>query len=191
MASCNRYFHFPCAAASSCYQEKKSLSLFCNQHLGQVPLMRKFIFFISVIIFVSFKADLIDRSIMIVQFSFPVNGDMNGEMTCVICNGLGDVANLIICSVCGRHYHGKCVGLALYPDVRTGWQCTGCRTCQVCRQGVDPMKAMLCERCEKVYHPGCLRPIVTSIPKYGWKCKCCRVCTDCGSRTPGAGLSSR
>lgn len=50
---------------------------------------------------------------------------------------------------------------------------------------------MLCERCDKAYHPSCLRPIVTSIPKYGWKCKCCRVCTDCGSRTPGAGLSSR
>lgn len=32
---------------------------------------------------------------------------------------------------------------------------------------------------------------MTSIPKYGWKCRCCRVCSDCGSRTPGAGTSSR
>lgn len=107
------------------------------------------------------------------------------------CFGMGDVSNLVMCSICGQHYHGSCVGLALQPGVRAGWQCVTCRVCQVCRQPEDVSKVMLCERCDKAYHPGCLRPIVTSIPKYGWKCKCCRVCTDCGSRTPGAGLSSR
>jgi histone-lysine N-methyltransferase MLL3 len=55
----------------------------------------------------------------------------------------------------------------------------------------DETKLMTCEQCDKIYHSTCQRPIVTSIPKYGWKCRCCRVCGDCGSRTPGAGLSSR
>ena len=116
---------------------------------------------------------------------------VNGDITCMHCCGMGDVSNLVMCSICGQHYHGSCVGLALLPGVRAGWQCVSCRVCQVCRQPEDVSKVMLCERCEKAYHPSCLRPIVTSIPKYGWKCKCCRVCTDCGSRTPGAGLSSR
>lgn len=109
-------------------------------------------------------------------------------MTCL---GMGDVSNLLMCSSCGHHYHGNCVGLSLLPSVRAGWQCTNCRLCQVCRQPEELAKVMTCERCDKAYHPSCLRPIVTSIPKYGWKCKCCRVCTDCGSRTPGAGQSSR
>ncbi|XP_063990116.1 histone-lysine N-methyltransferase 2C-like isoform X3 [Diachasmimorpha longicaudata] len=155
VGSCNRYFHFPCAAASSCFQDTKSLSLFCKQHLGQVPLL------------------------------------LNTDIACMQCYGMGDVSNLVMCTVCGQHYHGACLGLALHPGVRAGWQCAPCRVCQVCRQPDQVSKVMLCEQCAKAYHPGCLRPIVTSIPKYGWKCKCCRVCGDCGSRTPGAGLSSR
>ncbi|XP_046742436.1 histone-lysine N-methyltransferase 2C-like isoform X3 [Diprion similis] len=155
VGSCNRYFHLPCAAASGCFQDIKTFTLFCSQHLGQVPLLS------------------------------------NGDVSCMHCYGMGDVSNLVMCSICGRHYHGSCVGLALLPGVRAGWQCAGCRICQVCRQPEEASKVMLCEQCDKAYHPGCLRPIVTSIPKYGWKCKCCRVCTDCGSRTPGAGLSSR
>ncbi|RZF48821.1 hypothetical protein LSTR_LSTR003201, partial [Laodelphax striatellus] len=113
-----------------------------------------------------------------------------GDVTCMSCFSLGDVSNLMMCSMCGNHYHGACVGLALLPGVRAGWQCADCRVCQLCRQPEDS-KVMLCETCEKAYHPHCLRPVVTSIPKYGWKCKCCRLCSDCGSRTPGAGQSSR
>lgn len=33
---CSRSFHFPCAAAAGCYQESKSLSLFCPSHLDFV-----------------------------------------------------------------------------------------------------------------------------------------------------------
>ncbi|XP_060525404.1 histone-lysine N-methyltransferase 2C-like [Cylas formicarius] len=110
---------------------------------------------------------------------------------CYTCRNTGDVANLMYCSGCGAHYHGRCVGLAQLPGVRAGWQCRKCRICQVCRMTGDESKLMTCEQCDKVYHASCQRPIVTSIPKYGWKCRCCRVCGDCGSRTPGAGLSSR
>ncbi|XP_050538533.1 histone-lysine N-methyltransferase 2D-like isoform X4 [Daktulosphaira vitifoliae] len=117
--------------------------------------------------------------------------ELSANVACGICSTLGDVSNLMMCTVCGNHFHGVCIGLALYPGVRAGWQCGNCRTCQVCRQPAEQTKVMLCEGCDKAYHPGCLRPQVTTIPKIGWKCKCCRICTDCGSRTPGAGLSSR
>ncbi|XP_023312429.1 histone-lysine N-methyltransferase 2C isoform X6 [Anoplophora glabripennis] len=110
---------------------------------------------------------------------------------CYTCKTLGDIANLMFCSICSTHYHGICVGLAQLPGVRAGWQCRKCRCCQVCRVTGDETKLMSCEQCDKVYHASCQRPVVTSIPKYGWKCRCCRVCGDCGSRTPGAGLSSR
>ncbi|XP_030747185.1 histone-lysine N-methyltransferase 2C-like [Sitophilus oryzae] len=117
---------------------------------------------------------------------------MRGEVSvCYTCKNVGDISNLMFCSSCGAHYHGSCVGLAQLPGVRAGWQCRKCRICQICRIMGDESKLMTCEQCDKVYHASCQRPIVTSIPKYGWKCKCCRVCGDCGSRTPGAGLSSR
>lgn len=39
VASCNRIYHFPCATAAGAFQDSKSISLFCNLHLAQVPLM--------------------------------------------------------------------------------------------------------------------------------------------------------
>lgn len=65
---------------------------------------------------------------------------VNGDVTCVQCYGMGDVSNLVMCSICGQHYHGGCVGLALLPGVRAGWQCVTCRVCQVCRQPEDVSK---------------------------------------------------
>lgn len=97
---------------------------------------------------------------------------MSGEVACVSCYALGDVGNLLMCTACGHHYHGACVGLALLPGVRAGWQCHECRVCQVCRlPAEEDAKVMVCEACDKAYHPSCLRPQVSTIPKYGWKCK--------------------
>lgn len=100
------------------------------------------------------------------------------DINCRTCSGLGDVTNLMICSLCGDHYHGTCIGVAQLPGVRAGWQCQSCRRCQICRvpdaKQADG-RSLFCEQCDKMYHANCLRPIMTSIPKYGWKC---RVCTD-------------
>ncbi|KFB47867.1 hypothetical protein ZHAS_00015920 [Anopheles sinensis] len=114
------------------------------------------------------------------------------DINCRQCSALGDVGNLVMCSICGDHYHGTCVGLAQLPGVRTGWQCNSCKKCQICRvPDSSEGRSVACELCDKIYHASCLRPIMTSIPKLGWKCRCCRVCSDCGARTPGAGASSR
>lgn len=96
------------------------------------------------------------------------------DINCRACCGLGDVANLVICSLCGDHYHGSCIGLAQLPGVRAGWQCKSCRRCQICRvpdaKQADG-RSLYCEQCDKMYHANCLRPVMTSIPKYGWKCR--------------------
>lgn len=96
------------------------------------------------------------------------------DINCRVCSGLGDVSNLMICSICGDHYHGPCIGVAQLPGVRAGWQCKSCRRCQICRvpdaKQADG-RSLCCEQCDKMYHANCLRPIMTSIPKYGWKCR--------------------
>jgi [histone H3]-lysine4 N-trimethyltransferase MLL3 len=98
----------------------------------------------------------------------------------------------MMCTSCGDHYHGSCIGIAQQPGIRAGWQCKSCRICQICRIPDNTEgRSLACENCDKLYHAQCLRPIMTTIPKYGWKCRCCRVCSDCGARTPGAGASSR
>lgn len=94
------------------------------------------------------------------------------DFSCRICYGVGDIEKLIICSVCGDHYHGPCVALPQLPGARTGWQCKSCRSCQICRvPDATEGRSLACEQCQKLYHAHCLRPIMTSIPKYGWKCR--------------------
>lgn len=116
------------------------------------------------------------------------------DVNCRACNRLGDVSNLMMCTLCGDHYHGTCLRPEQSPQVivRTGWQCKSCRHCQICRvPDATEGRCVPCELCDKIYHANCLRPIMTSIPKNRWRCRCCRVCSDCGSRSPGAGTSSR
>lgn len=66
---------------------------------------------------------------------------------------------------------------------------------------------VVCESCDKAYHIYCAQPVLTSVPKQAWRCKVrtlilfditspsllqnCRQCSDCGSRSPGSGVSSR
>ncbi|RXG69464.1 Histone-lysine N-methyltransferase 2C [Armadillidium vulgare] len=60
--------------------------------------------------------------------------------------------------------------------------------CRVCRL---PGDEIVCVICDKAYHAVCARPQGLTQSRIDWKCKICRVCGDCGSRTPGNGLSSR
>ncbi|XP_014291793.1 histone-lysine N-methyltransferase 2C isoform X5 [Halyomorpha halys] len=119
------------------------------------------------------------------------NSSSMSNVACPSCNCLGNVANLVMCSVCGNHHHGACIGNALHPGLRAGWQCIDCRVCQLCRENEETGRMLVCDYCDKAYHPHCVRPAMSSVPKVGWKCKRCRLCSDCGARTPGGGLSSR
>ncbi|XP_066943900.1 histone-lysine N-methyltransferase 2C-like isoform X12 [Macrobrachium rosenbergii] len=116
--------------------------------------------------------------------------DILMDMACIICEHSSPESSLIFCSNCGNHYHGMCLKppLTAVPAVRTGWQCPHCKMCQMCRQ---PSDDLVCGVCDKAYHMVCARPFGLSLLKTGWKCKTCRACGDCGSRTPGNGMSSR
>uniref|UniRef100_A0A182S9N7 PHD domain-containing protein n=1 Tax=Anopheles maculatus TaxID=74869 RepID=A0A182S9N7_9DIPT len=65
--SCPKWYHFPCVAASGGFQVIQTYSIFCKEHLGQVPLV------------------------------------CTEDINCRQCSALGDVGNLIMCSICGDH----------------------------------------------------------------------------------------
>lgn len=112
--SCQKFYHFPCVAASGSFQVMQTFTIFCKEHLGQVPLVCK------------------------------------DDINCVTCAGLGDVGNLLMCTLCGDHYHGTCIGVPQLPGVRSGWQCQSCRVCQICRipDQVEG-RSLACEQCDK------------------------------------------
>ncbi|XP_065275325.1 histone-lysine N-methyltransferase 2D-like [Emys orbicularis] len=104
------------------------------------------------------------------------------DSRCMVCDGPGDLRDLLFCTSCGLHYHGTCLDVPVTPRKRSGWQCPECKVCQTCRQpGADSMM-LVCEACDKGYHTFCLKPAIESLPTDSWKCKNCRVCSDCGSR---------
>lgn len=55
------------------------------------------------------------------------------DARCVVCDGPGDLRDLLFCTSCGQHYHGTCLDIALTPRKRSGWQCPECKVCQTCR----------------------------------------------------------
>ncbi|XP_030410579.1 histone-lysine N-methyltransferase 2D isoform X2 [Gopherus evgoodei] len=104
------------------------------------------------------------------------------DSRCMVCDGPGDLRDLLFCTSCGLHYHGTCLDVPITPRKRSGWQCPECKVCQTCRQpGADSMM-LVCEACDKGYHTFCLKPAIESLPTDSWKCKNCRVCSHCGSR---------
>ena len=59
----------------------------------------------------------------------------SSEAECVLCGEAKDFAELIFCTSCGRHYHGRCLepSVDLTSVIRMGWQCPDCKVCQGCR----------------------------------------------------------
>ncbi|NXK56275.1 KMT2D methyltransferase, partial [Chauna torquata] len=104
------------------------------------------------------------------------------DARCVVCDGLGDLRDLLFCTSCGQHYHGACLDIALTPRKRSGWQCPECKVCQTCRQPGEDSMMLVCEACDKGYHTFCMEPAIEGVPADSWKCKNCRVCSDCGRR---------
>ncbi|NXP16081.1 KMT2D methyltransferase, partial [Thinocorus orbignyianus] len=146
-AGCPHLYHFPCAAASGCFQSAKTLRLLCPQHLAEAAQME--------------------------------------DARCSVCEGPGDLQDLVFCTSCGQHYHGACLDITLTPPKRSGWQCPECKVCQACRQPGEDSKMLVCEACDKGYHTFCMEPAMEGLPAGSWKCKNCRVCSGCGRRPAG------
>ncbi|NXN81269.1 KMT2D methyltransferase, partial [Bombycilla garrulus] len=110
------------------------------------------------------------------------------DARCSVCDGPGELRDLVLCTGCGQHFHGACLDIALTPRKRSGWQCPRCKVCQTCRQPGQDSAMLVCEACDKGYHSSCTEPPAQGVPTSSWKCKNCWVCSDCGRRP--AGLSS-
>ncbi|XP_059575199.1 histone-lysine N-methyltransferase 2D isoform X3 [Alligator mississippiensis] len=104
------------------------------------------------------------------------------DSRCVVCDGPGELRDLLFCTSCGLHYHGACLEITVTPRKRAGWQCPECKVCQTCRQPGEDSMMLVCEACDKGYHTFCMKPAIESLPTDSWKCKNCRVCSDCGRR---------
>ena len=115
------------------------------------------------------------------------------EVLCAVCKSMGDCQDQMFCTICGNHYHSKCLQTSITPspELRAGWQCPDCKQCQTCGMSTNGSKMLVCDACDKGFHTFCLRPMLSSLPKQSWKCANCRLCDDCGATVPGPTTSSK
>uniref|UniRef100_A0A8D0HC19 KMT2D methyltransferase n=1 Tax=Sphenodon punctatus TaxID=8508 RepID=A0A8D0HC19_SPHPU len=52
------------------------------------------------------------------------------DSRCMVCDGTGNLRDLLFCTSCGLHYHGTCLEITVTPRKRSGWQCPECKVCQ-------------------------------------------------------------
>lgn len=137
-AGCPRLYHFPCAAASGCFQSMKTLRLLCPEHVAEAVQMG--------------ACGLGPPALGAGSPPALEGGSQGGgraqreggpdspllylcseDARCSVCDGPGDLRDLVFCTSCGQHYHGACLDIALTPRKRSGWQCPECKVCQTCR----------------------------------------------------------
>ncbi|VDN12430.1 unnamed protein product [Dibothriocephalus latus] len=163
---CTRSFHFPCAAGAGCYQEVRTLEIFCPSHLDHAIA-----FGMS-----QFSFDLLMLSYLLT----------NDQKTVEFCR-----ANTIRITVSGHSKTWFALGLSS-PLPCSFRLFNVLLPCTSFSESKDETKMLVCDVCDKGFHTYCLKPPVTNIPKNGFKCDRCRVCTDCGLRrfsSKGAGNS--
>ena len=115
------------------------------------------------------------------------------EVLCAVCKSMGDCQDQMFCTICGNHYHSKCLQTSINPspELRAGWQCPDCKQCQTCGMSTNGSKMLVCDSCDKGFHTYCLRPMLSTLPKQSWKCSNCRLCDDCGATVPGPSPTSK
>ncbi|VDM02062.1 unnamed protein product [Schistocephalus solidus] len=160
---CTRSFHFPCAAGAGCYQEVRSLEIFCPSHLDHVLTF----------------GDNATPCLICEQ-----TNDVSDMIFCTSCGNHFHNSCLeppLVLSVTVR-VGWQCPECKMCLACRTSQLCTTFLLCPFFSESKDETKMLVCDVCDKGFHTYCLKPPVTNIPKNGFKCDRCRVCTDCGLR---------
>ena len=138
---CVQLYHYPCAGAAGTFQDIRSLSLLCPEHIelainkckfGQI-LCREMDKSVKLEIWLIYSVilySLIFLFCFVFLFFLSIVAD---DVNCVLCDSPGDLLDQLFCTSCGLHYHGMCLDMAVTPLRRAGWQCPECKVCQTCK----------------------------------------------------------
>lgn len=135
---CAQLYHYPCAGAAGTFQDIRSLSLLCPEHIELAIHKCK-----------SNTSPYTARKSVLWNLTKSCNGCIFwllflflpivvDDVNCVLCDSPGDLLDQLFCTSCGLHYHGMCLDMAVTPLRRAGWQCPECKVCQTCKWVIYP-----------------------------------------------------
>ncbi|XP_071942048.1 histone-lysine N-methyltransferase 2C-like isoform X2 [Antedon mediterranea] len=143
---CTKFYHYPCAASCGAFQDIKTMSLLCLNHLDQAE-------------------DLVDEEELscvfcraagnIIEMLFctscgqhyhgncldppvPINAVVRAGWQCPdckicqTCRQPGDDNKILLCDSCDKGYHTFCLKPAMTTIPKHGWKCKNCRVCGDC-----------------------------------------------------------
>ncbi|XP_064643993.1 histone-lysine N-methyltransferase 2C-like isoform X4 [Lineus longissimus] len=142
---CNRKYHYPCAPASGCFQDIKTMSLLCPDH---TDLAEDIAGMESFCVVCDTPGDILEQ-LFCTSCGQHYHGnclDPSVEMNpvvragwqcpeckiCQTCRQPGDDNKMLVCDTCDKGYHTFCLRPAMTTIPKNGWKCKNCRVCGDC-----------------------------------------------------------
>ncbi|XP_033960540.1 histone-lysine N-methyltransferase 2C isoform X2 [Pseudochaenichthys georgianus] len=164
---CAQLYHFPCAGAAGTFQDIRSLSLLCPEHIELA--IHKFVDDVNCALCDS-PGDLLDQLFctscgqhyhgmcldMAVTPLRKAGWQCPECKICQTCKNPGEDTKMLVCDMCDKGYHTFCLQPAIDTLPTNGWRCKNCRVCIQCgtrTSGQWHHTSLLCESCVQNQDP--------------------------------------
>ncbi|XP_010764649.1 histone-lysine N-methyltransferase 2C-like, partial [Notothenia coriiceps] len=164
---CAQLYHFPCAGAAGTFQDIRSLSLLCPEHIELA--IHKFVDDVNCALCDS-PGDLLDQLFctscgqhyhgmcldMAVTPLRKAGWQCPECKICQTCKNPGEDTKMLVCDMCDKGYHTFCLQPAIDTLPTNGWRCKNCRVCIQCgtrTSGQWHHTSLLCENCVQNQDP--------------------------------------
>lgn len=142
---CLKKYHFPCAAAATCFQDMKTYNMLCPEHaLSTATIVKD-----STPCIVCDTLGNLQELLFCTTCGQHYHGQcLDPHVTvspvvragwqcpdCKICQGCrepGDDMRILVCDTCDKAFHTYCLKPAVTSIPKNGWKCASCRVCSDC-----------------------------------------------------------
>ncbi|XP_037837713.1 histone-lysine N-methyltransferase 2C isoform X3 [Kryptolebias marmoratus] len=205
---CAQLYHYPCAGAAGTFQDIRTLSLLCPEHIELA--IQKFVDDVNCVLCDS-PGDLLDQlfctscglhyhGICLDMAVTPLRraGWQCPECkVCQTCKNPGEDTKMLVCDMCDKGYHTFCLQPAIDSLPTNGWRCKNCRVCIQCgtrTSGQWHPTSLLCENCVQNQDPALCCPMCSCIldPEHHKDLLFCQTCKrwlhlECERQNSGQG----
>uniref|UniRef100_A0A674B1F8 Uncharacterized protein n=1 Tax=Salmo trutta TaxID=8032 RepID=A0A674B1F8_SALTR len=164
---CARLYHYPCAGAAGTFQDIRSLSLLCPDHI-ELAISRFPDNFICALC--DSPGELPDQLFCTSCGQHYHGACLDMAVTplrragwqcpeckvCQTCKNPGEDDKMLVCDMCDKGYHTFCLQPAIDDIPTNGWRCKNCRVCVQCgtrTSGQWHHTSLLCETCVQHQDP--------------------------------------
>ncbi|XP_055007326.1 histone-lysine N-methyltransferase 2C isoform X1 [Boleophthalmus pectinirostris] len=174
---CAQLYHYPCAGAAGTFQDIRSFSLLCPEHIDLA--IEKFVDDVNCVLCDS-PGDLQDQLFctscglhyhgmcldMVVTPLRRAGWQCPECKVCQTCKNPGEDTKMLVCDMCDKGYHTFCLQPAIDSIPTNGWRCKNCRVCIQCgtrASGQWHHTSLMCETCAQNQDPALCCPLCACI----------------------------